>query len=893
MLPACGDNNGLECGSGTVEEGGQCVADVNCGPGTVASGGECVPDGSVICDQGTVFDAATSTCVVDPSACAAGTVYVDGACVPEDDTLPGMADYTEGAEPNDPGDPNVAGAFDVPAVGSSTTFYGCVTPRVDLDGDGNLDADYDTWIVTASGPTVIDVTADGIDGLAAGFVMISADAGHSPTLDNWQRFGVNLTGDTSHRQVYLPAAGSYALLMTDSRSLFLDAAGGPDACYFVTLAAVPTPAATSLVLPVTTGQDANDVHVYKYDATTAGSILDVSEYTTSSTLSPGFIVLRDDALYGSAASGGPYWTIGNLAPTGDTVQIVVDNEYNYGLTPQHFELDAYDIGAQALPTDGSDVTVTEQNGDTGIGYVDLNYLYFDVGGAGELVQFDVTASVPVNMVIVRQDIFTPDGYFDVVANIDAFGNAGVSAFTGQFIKFLEPGRYYLATQDPAGTSGDTFTLTSTLTVVTPTALTYGTALGATALPAGGSGFHTIDFTDPVWIELAATGTDWGGNVRVQAYDLTGYGWLDHDYPAVLTSTQPATGAAPVGRIMIGDSRDFLIRVSATGTVGAAPTYDLTIGDRAFVDLGTIEPGTPITRTGEALAASSNGATSQGVTRYLVRGTAGNSLTAVVTPAADADPILRRRNADESVAVSVDEGFDGDPETLATTFAAAPTDWVAFTVGNFNSSDSTFDLEMTSRAPRPYVITAGTLAFTDVCADANAVEIFAGDDDYLAPAATLPAAFAGFELFGEPVGATPYRISSNGWLAFNPGTASGYSNLPIPTAGVPDGLIAPFWDDLVAVDGCRLDGADTVTFQWTGNLYNQDAETVEMQVVLHSDGVIDFIYGANQVANGDEASSFGNPGAAIGAENMAGSFGHQIGNNAPVIMASTSQTLTPM
>ena len=31
--------------------------------------------------------------------------------------------------------------------------------------------------------------------------------------------------------------------------------------------------------------------------------------------------------------------------------------------------------------------------------------------------------------------------------------------------------------------------------------------------------------------------------------------------------------------------------------------------------------------------------------------------------------------------------------------------------------------------------------------------------------------------------------------WEPGTASGYSNLPIPTAGVPDGLIAPFWDDL--------------------------------------------------------------------------------------------------
>lgn len=40
-----------------------------------------------------------------------------------------------------------------------------------------------------------------------------------------------------------------------------------------------------------------------------------------------------------------------------------------------------------------------------------------------------------------------------------------------------------------------------------------------------------------------------------------------------------------------------------------------------------------------------------------------------------------------------------------------------------------------------------------------------------------------------------QISSNGYLVFGPSPASSFSNQPIPTRFSPNGLVAPFWDDL--------------------------------------------------------------------------------------------------
>jgi hypothetical protein len=73
----------------------------------------------------------------------------------------------------------------------------------------------------------------------------------------WRRFGINVSGDTSRRQLYLPAAGKYGISVADTRSLFLDAssppgagngaaAGHPQATYFLSIAVLPEPVPTAL-----------------------------------------------------------------------------------------------------------------------------------------------------------------------------------------------------------------------------------------------------------------------------------------------------------------------------------------------------------------------------------------------------------------------------------------------------------------------------------------------------------------------------------------------------------------------------------------------------------------------------------------------------------------------
>jgi len=537
MLMACGDNDiDHVCGMGTHDEGGVCVGDdsSSCAAGTILQDGMCVPDGSVVCSQGTKFDPATGKCVLDPTACADGTVLVGNTCVPDDDTLADKADHKEAAEPND-GSPNVAGTFAAPAIGGMTTFYGCVTATEDSDGDGNLDADLDAWVVTANAPMVLDVTTDGIHGLSAGFVAINGTGSLSPALDNWQRFGLNLTGDTSQREIFLPAAGTYVLFVTDTRSLFLGQAGAgtPKTCYFGTVKQVAMPAATALTIPKTTATNNGHVQLFTFTGTATGDIVDLTMNSTAPAMQPAFVALRSGTLQRSAAVtadplGGnvpPFDTVGGL-DTGTVVSFVVDPEYNYGVVPQAYTLDSFKIGAQALPTTGGTITLTEKNGTTAsAGYVDLNYAYFDVATAG-IKHFALTASKSVDMAILRRDVFSPAGAFDYIANIDAFGGTGRGAFTGEFVKFLTPGRYYFVTQNPApGTTLGTYTITATVTDQATTAATYGTAMNNVALTNDAS-FLSLDLTNPVWIELGITATsDWGGNVQINSYDLAAGGWL--------------------------------------------------------------------------------------------------------------------------------------------------------------------------------------------------------------------------------------------------------------------------------------------------------------------------------------------------------------------------------
>ena len=859
-LSSCG---GPECGPGTTENDGTCVP--VCGPGTTLANDRCEPDGSTICAQGTKYNPETSTCEVDPSACAAGTALVNGMCVPEDDTL--AADLQEAAEPNDT---TGAGQFAVPALNAATTIHGCITPS-------NGTRDVDPWIVTSTGPALLEITADGVHGLAAGFAVF--DASDNALLANWQRLGVNLTGDTSKRQVFLPAAGAYVLLMDDSRSLILGAAaGGTNTCYFGTIKNVPLPATTALTVPTTTGSDTGDATIYTFDATATGDILDITQTTTSTSMSPSFVVMRNDVLSGvgvgdSQSGTPPFWTAGGLSTTGDQVKIIIDNEYNYGLTPQPYTLDMFHIAAQALSTNGSAVTVTKHNGAYPTApWWDRNYLYFDVATAGQIVHFNLTSSVGVRMMIVRRDIFTPAGAFDVVANINSSGTAPTT-FNGQYVRFLQPGRYYFVTLDPAGVNNATYTITSTLTNMATAAVTYGTPMTAQALTAQGSTFFTLDTQAAYeWLEFGVpAAANWGaGQARITVYDLAGGGWLGSNYLALQTNTQPVDGSAPFGRIVMDDARDYLIRVEDTTAPGTGPTFTLDVKERAHTNLGTIVAGTPINRTGmDALPAN-------GTLRYLIKGTAGNQLSAQFTPSVStADIRIDRRSALEAITATADGAGAGGAETLVARFGTAPT-WIGFTVTNKTANATNHTVALTATPPLPYA---------DICPTGTVLPApFNGTaDDEFAAAQTLP---AGYSFYGSAV--SNIVVAANGLVAFGTtdpvcSPAGCYLNAAIPATAQPNNFIAGYWSDLAGVKVCRKDGASTVTLQWTGTLYGSTTK-VEFQVVLHQTGAVDFIYGPNHQASGGAAT--------VGVENAAGTGAQQlVFNTAGAVPPSSSFSVT--
>src|SRR5687768_15341912 len=146
-LVACGDNSN-ECDPGTTKNvDGVCVGSVECSEGTIAVDGKCE---------------------IDPNACMGGTVLVGGACV---DPAVADPDIEEGAEPNGLGlfedSADAAGEITLKAEGEHFVIKGTIAPFRDSNGDGQKDADVDTYVVEVTAPTLLTITADGVNGLAA------------------------------------------------------------------------------------------------------------------------------------------------------------------------------------------------------------------------------------------------------------------------------------------------------------------------------------------------------------------------------------------------------------------------------------------------------------------------------------------------------------------------------------------------------------------------------------------------------------------------------------------------------------------------------------------------------------------------------------------------------
>jgi len=334
LAAACGDNTNV-CGEGTVEQDGRCI-------------GQVVPP--VMCGEGTMFDEVSNTCVIDPAACQGGTVLIRGSCQdPAADLIP---DLEEGTEPNGAGvagedSAAPAGVFVLPSIGApGLVLHGTIEPQADRNEDGVPEPDIDTYLVETTAPAVLEITIDGLHGMAGGALVVSDVAG----LEEWSRVAINLTGDTAKRRLFLPVAGRYRVGIADARSLVVPQAvvGGEDSEYYVTITQHPqtTPAPITLsggmamhtgalgpldvgffTAPLGTGQ--NDLTLStEFDGTMGGLVVLVGGELAAAAdelkLGP---IMQDAALVVSGVE------------SGEDVTIVLDHRISGTTTPVPFLLD--------------------------------------------------------------------------------------------------------------------------------------------------------------------------------------------------------------------------------------------------------------------------------------------------------------------------------------------------------------------------------------------------------------------------------------------------------------------------------------------------------------------------------------------------------------------------
>lgn len=880
-VAACGGDSGsnIECGPGTREEDGTCVADP-------------VPP---MCTDGTILDPATNSCVIDPAACQGGTVLVGNQCVEPE--LTGQ-DITEAAEPNGLGlfgedsGSTPAGEITLKAVGEQFVIKGNIAPFQDTDGDGHDDPDIDSYLLTVNAPTLLSVSADGLNGLAAGFIALAAVDDTDPLFD-WQRFGINLSGDASKRQMYLPAAGTYLIGIADTRSLFLDGgAAGPEAGgkpfdYWVTVdqLAAPTPTPITLTSGAGTVMDMlapgetkfysapaglgiNEANLEVPDAQALGSLVVMRTTGASSTVG----ALTDE---GTATSALGY-------RTGDTVTLVVDPTYNYALQPVDFQLDVLAGDAAALSTNG--MTATQPESDT-----QISVFFYDVDAANQIKGMDLTWDQPVTGAIVNEN-FELFSFFTFDPS-DGFATE-FTGYTG-LLRHPAPGRYYFVVfdLDPADDSDTSITATSTIGTIAPTAIVKGTPLvNQTVNTTFESNAFTYDAgtaVDP-WQQFNATGTGTGA-LTVAYYDPANtYGRLDTltvtggtafpDTAPVFTTEHPSGGAVE-GRILLEDpTTTYLVTVN---TATPAGTFALDFERReGFVDLMTIAAGANVMRADEMLQGTND------VRRYLLRTNAANGVTITADPdAVTLNTEITQVDIDESTLDSSDNGAAGAADTLSLNQGSSG--WTAFTVTPVGvvATAQTFDLTVAVTLP-PYTIANGNTAYADACAGGGTMQTLtatgsdpAGDEGLTAAIATP----MGFDYFDTA--APQLRVSSNGFLSFNTAIASAsFSNANMPSASAPNSVVAPYWDDLENIVVCTKTVGTTLVVQWVGQTFSGDSPVAFQAILDGSDDSIEFVWGGAHVPTGGAAT--------VGIENQDGTVAHLIGfNQANAITVGTSRIFT--
>lgn len=834
----CSSDDGPKCGTGTVLD-----KKLN----------RCVFDGTVVCTGNTRFDVDSGTCVADASLCAEGTVLLDGKCVSEDDAL--MGSVTEGAEPNDLQVEGAVGTpLALPAEGSATTFKGCVVPQ-DFNTDDALDPDFDDFVVTTTGPVYVEITVDGVRGLSGAFQASSTI--ETLVADGWSRLGLDPTSDTSSRRLFLPAAGEYVITVSDTRSFTGLVAGNAKSCYFGTLAVLPTPAAESVAVGDRKDGIFKDAGFYATTAVAGQVFAPLLGPTEARNVVGSIVVLKNGEYLTSVAAaqaGGQATSLLFGLEAGDGITFVTEYVQNVDPdeAPYAFILD--DLDSRPLGATGS-VSLTDNSGDTDL--YPYHALYFD-GTAGDVVHVSL----------------------DTDAELTAFvaDSTGASAGTlcdgecpegGAWFPIQSTGIHYVVVVGPEGVNTP-YTVTYTRAAVTPAALTVGTP-AAVALATNDRGFFTLDFTGTTWLEFAASNLTGLTDARVSLYPIDGVGVLDSD-DLEPTLQYTVNGIETHGYVSKGDTRKFLVSVQNEDAHTGNETFSFSAAERTITNFGMRSQANPVASTAATLAANK-------LTYFLLTASESSRLTITVDPDGGEDVFVRRLNLDETqLDVAGDIGAGGI-ETLETTLTSGNV--VALAVGNLGGGAGAFHIAIAIEDP-PYTSAPGALAYTDACTGGT-VLLDATDTALLSESVALDT--FSFSYFGDAV--TTMFVGADGWLTFD-GTYAGDGNespgetFPDPEGEV-HGILAPYWNYLASPTVCVKKSATAVTIQWEGqdlfgSFFGEDIP-IRVQAVLHDNGTIDYIYGADHTPNE----------GAVGLDNLDGSLGLKYGSDPA---AGTSVTWTP-
>ncbi|HEY4244718.1 MAG TPA: hypothetical protein VGM88_33115 [Kofleriaceae bacterium] len=855
---ACGDGS-EECGAGTNDVNGVCVP---------IDGGA-----NVVCGEGTMLDPASDTCVPAGDICSDGTVFVSGKC---QDPSAGLAiDLEEGPEPNGLGATDEpAGIINLKPIGDANGFviHGCIVPTTDT-------ADLDSYQLTIAAPTLIHVSADGVAGLSGGFVAVAPSIAD---MTAWERFGVNLSGDLSRRDIYLPEAGTYKLAITDSRSLiaFIDGggvdvlppAGNPDgtSCYYVTVDQEAIDA-QPFTLPTSGNVAASGTlgdHLKFYSAA-AGVIpqgfVELTNQMSTSHVASAIIVQygsqsqRVDGLLGEPAS----ISFGGVQPT-DSVLVVADYVWNYAIPDPDFALVVNAaLAAQPLVTDGdpytiNDTTVGQQEGP---GINGLNLYYFDVAAAGDVAYFSLNFSVPVQGIIADPAGLSwgDFGGLGAVAGFDSTFQTWTS-YLGQW-RAPAAGRYYLALLAPRSDVGTPFTLQYRAISQTPQTQSVPNDFGSQT--------YYLDFShtaDP-WDVFVGTSDNPANQLAVTLYDpAKAYGRLDGlaetngdianppfwapDYavqPAITSFACPEMFPNCSG-VVSGDgvtqfpyvlralpTTHLLLHVRATDETVSA---DVNVAHRDYINLGDLTESGSIDRTGDTLPAT-------GALRYYFTAAPGTAVSFAANATSPVTPAFELLDAAENVL--------GTTSTLALT--VPDSGYVAFDVRDTSGTGG--PIEITGPITEPYylAIPDTTTVITDACAGGTVQTLhpttgqYAASDEGLTSPIALP---AGFTFYG--VALDSMIASSNGFLSADLGlTDSMFSPGPLGNFDS-DVNIAPYWQDAENIQICTQTVGTRLIVQWTGDLFSAP---VTYQAILDgADSSIRFAYPAAMMQTGAEQNLSG-------------------------------------